>query len=389
MKAYKYKIRRPSRRVVEQFEQTLDVCRELYNAALQERRDAWRIERKSVSCYDQIKQLPEIKLIRDDLAVVHSQVQRDPLMRTDKAFQAFFRRVKVGQKAGYPRFKSIKRYDSFTYPQKGFTLEDNKLTLSKIGSVRLRLSRPVEGKIKTCTIKRGVDGWYVIFTIEENQCPYFPKTDKSVGVDVGIERFATLSTGEAIANPQYLRQAEKALKTAQRRVSRRKKGSNRRRKAVQLLAKKHLKITRQRQDFFHKLSLRLVKEFDEIVFEDLNIAGMMKNHHLAKSISDAAWGIFISIHEGKAASAGRRVVKVPAQFTSQDCSACGARVRKSLAVREHRCIACGLVLHRDHNAAINIKGRADLSGMMKVTSSREPRISGYIENAKSHIVPNA
>lgn len=218
----------------------------------------------------------------------------------------------------------------------------------------MRLSRPIEGKIKTCTIKREADGWYVIFAVEDTQCPYFPKTGESVGVDVGIENFATLSTGEAVANPQYLRKAERALKTAHRRVSRRKKGSNRRRKAVQLLAKKHQKIARQRQDFFHKLSLRLVKEFDEVVFEDLNIAGMKKNHHLAKSISDAAWGTFMLIHEGKAANAGRSVMKVPAAFTSQDCSACGHRVRKSLAMREHRCVACGLVLHRDHNAALNI-----------------------------------
>jgi putative transposase len=225
----------------------------------------------------------------------------------------------------------------------------------------VRLSRPIEGKIKTCTIKREVDGWFVIFTVEENQCRYFPKTGRSVGVDVGIENFATLSTGETIPNPQYLRQAERELKTAQRRVSRRKKGSKRRRRAVQLLAKKYLKVTRQRQDFFHKLSLRLVREFDSVAFEDLNIAGLLRNHHLAKSISDAAWGTFIQLHTGKAESAGRGVVKVPAAFTSQDCSACGLRVRKSLAVREHRCVGCGLVLHRDHNAALNIRARGEAS----------------------------
>ncbi|MET0466889.1 MAG: transposase [Chitinophagaceae bacterium] len=356
MKAYKYKLK-VSRRVVERFEQTLSVCCELYNAALQERRDAWRVSRKSVSYYDQQNQMPEIKPLRSDVAAVFSQVLYDPLLRIDKAFKGFFRRVKVGQKAGYPRFKSVKRYNSFTYPQKGYILEGSKLHLSKIGSVRVRLSRPIEGKIKTCTVKREADGWYVIFTVEENQCRYYPKTGETVGVDVGIENFATLSTGEAIANPQYLRQAERELKTAQRRVSRRKRGSNRRRKAVQLLAKKYLKVTRQRQDFFHKLSLRLVREYDSVAFEDLNIAGLLKNHHLAKSISDAAWGTFISIHEGKAESAGRRVVRVPAAFTSQDCSSCGQRVRKSLTVREHRCIACGLVLHRDHNAALNIQAR--------------------------------
>ena len=360
MKSYKYKLR-PSRRVVEVFEQTLKVCCELYNAALQERRDAWRVARVSVGCYDQQNQLPQVRAERADVEAIHSQVLCDAVRRVDKTFKGFFRRVKAGQKAGYPRFKSCRRYNSFTYsqplPSGGFRLTGNKLYLSKIGTCRVRLSRPIEGKIKTCTIKREADGWFVIFVVEENQCTYFPKTGESVGVDVGLENFATLSTGEAIPNPQYLRKAECELKTAQRKVSRRKKGSNRRRKAIQLLAKKHQKVQRQRQDFFHKLSLRLVREFDSVVFEDLNIAGLLKNHHLAKSISDAAWGTFILIHEGKASSAGRRVVKIPAAFTSQDCSSCGQRVRKSLAVREHRCVGCGLVLHRDHNAALNIRER--------------------------------
>jgi putative transposase len=381
MKAYKYKLR-PSRRVVEKFEQALEVCRELYNAALQERRDAWRVSGVSVNFYSQDAQLPQIKALREDVASVHSQVLRDPLRRIDRAFQAFFRRIKSREKAGYPRFKSIKRYNSFTYlqplPNGGFRLDGDKLYLSKIGSVRLRLSRPIEGKIKTCTIKREADGWFVIFAVEESQCSYFPKTGEVVGVDVGIENFATLSNGEVIANPQYLRKAERKIKTAQRRVRRRKNGSRRRRKAVQLLAKKHLKITRQRRDFFHKLSLRLIREFDEVVFEDLNIKGMVKNHHLAKSISDAAWGTFILIHEGKAENAGRRVTKVPPAFTSQDCSACGARVHKSLNMREHRCVSCGLILHRDHNAAINIKGRAASSGMGEDTPPREPRIPNYV-----------
>ena len=243
-----------------------------------------------------------------------------------------------------------------------------------MGSVRLHLSRPVEGTIKTCTIKREVDGWFVIFAVEENQCSYCPKTGASVGVDVGLENFATLSTGEAIANPQYLRQAERQLKTAQRTVSRRKKGSNRRRKAVRVLAMRHLKVKRQRSDFHHKTSLELVRRFDGIAVEELNIRGMVKNHHLAKSISDASWGTFIQTLESKAENAGRRVWKVPAKNTSQDCSGCGVRVEKSLSQREHICPSCGLSLHRDHNAAINISGRAVRSGMVEMTSPCEPRI---------------
>jgi putative transposase len=362
MKSYKYKIRRPSKRVVEKFEQTLEVCRELYNAALQERSEAWSVCHKSVNYNKQQAQLKEVRAIRDDVAWVHSQVTQDVLKRLDKAFDAFFRRVKKGEEPGYPRYKSIKRYRSFTYPQSGFKLDGDKLTLSKIGSMRLRLSRPIEGRIKTCTIKREVDGWYVAFAVEENQSRWFVKTNKFVGVDLGIENFATLSTGEHIETPNYYRKSEAKLKKAQRRLSRRKKWSSRRRKANYQVAKIHQKIARQRLDFFHHLSLRLVKELDAVVFEDLNIEGLKKNHHLAKSISDAAWGTFIAIHTGKAANAGRHVEKVPAQFTSQDCSACGNRVKKSLSEREHRCIACGLVLHRDHNAAINILGRACRSG---------------------------
>src|SRR5262249_10027593 len=149
---------------------TLDLCRELYNAGLQERRDAYKLQKKSLNYYDQANQLSDIKALRDDMKGLHSQVLQDVLKRLDKAFQAFFRRVKENPtQAGFPRFKGQSRYNSFTYPQSGFKLVGNKLTLSKIGSCRLRLSRPIEGKIKTCSIKRQVDGWFVIFTVEENQ----------------------------------------------------------------------------------------------------------------------------------------------------------------------------------------------------------------------------
>jgi putative transposase len=358
VKAYKFKLK-PNKKFAANCEQTLNLCRELYNAALQERRDAYRIQKVSVNFYKQAIQLPEIKLIRDDVYAIHSQVLQDTLRKLSKAFDAFFRRLQAGEEPGYPRFKSKDRFNSFTYPQSGFKLEGDKLTLSKIGSVRLRLSRQIEGKIKTCTIKRQVDGWFVIFTVEENQSRFFPKTGDSVGLDVGLENFATLSTGKAIENPRFFRKAENALKIQQRQVSKKKRRGANRRKAVVMLGKKHLKVQNQRKDFFHKTSLQLVKEFDEIAVEDMNIAGMVKNHHLAKSISDAGWGTFVSTLTAKAENAGRRVWKVPAAYTSQDCSQCGDSVKKSLAVREHRCIACGFVAHRDVNAAINIIGRAD------------------------------
>jgi putative transposase len=377
MRAFKYKLR-TNKKFVESAEKTLDICRELYNASIQERRDAYRLNGISLNYYSQTVQLPQIKQIRPELADVHSQVLQDVLRRSDKAFENFFRRCKNGEKPGYPRFKGKDRYDSFTYPQSGFRLEGDKLHLSKIGSCRVRLSRPIEGAIKTCTIKPEVDGWYVIFAVEENQCRFFPRTGEAVGIDVGIENFATLSTGEAVENPEFLRESEQELKTAQRRVSRRpNKRSNRRCKAVLLLAKKHQKVRRRRTDFHHKTALRIVQEFDAIAVEDLNIAGMVKNHHLAKSISDAGWNQFVLILTSKAEEAGRVVIKVNPSYTSQDCLKCGHRVRKSLGVREHRCDNCGFVAHRDHNAALNIKGRADLSGMVSVGKSREPRISTY------------
>jgi putative transposase len=363
VKAYKYKLK-TNAKFVAGCAVTLDLCRELYNAALQERRDAYQINGLSINYHAQAVQLPQIKQVREDVGALHSQVLQDTLRRVDKAFDAFFRRCQNGETPGYPRFKSASRYDSFTYPQSGFRLEGDKLHLSKIGSCRLRLSRPIEGTIKTCTIKRDVDGWYVIFAVEENQSRFFPKTGETVGVDVGIENFATLSTGEAVENPEFLRESESELKTAQRRVCRRQKGSKRRRKAVSLLGKKHQKIRRQRLDFHHKTALKAVREFDAIAVEDLNVRGMVRNHHLAKSISDAGWSQFILILTSKAEEAGREVIKVNPAYTSQDCSRCGHRNRITLATRVYRCSRCGLVIHRDRNGALNIKGRAGLSGMV-------------------------
>jgi putative transposase len=375
MKAYKFKLKM-NQGFQTNCQQTLNICRELYNAALQERREAFRVQKISINFHRQAIQLPEIKLIRDDVEAIHSQVLQDTLRKLSKAFDAFFRRLKTSEKAGFPRFKGQDRYHSFTYPQSGFKLVGNKLTLSKIGSCRLRLSRAIEGRIKTCSIKKQADGWFVIFTVEENQARWIPKTGDSIGLDVGLENFATLSTGEVKENPRFFRQAEKALKIQQRKVSKKKLRGANRRKAARLLGKKHLKVQHQRKDFFHKTSLQLIKEYDEITVEDLNIKGLLKNHHLAKSISDASWGTFIRVLENKAANAGRRVWRVPAAFTSQDCSQCGNRVKKSLSQREHRCIGCGYVAHRDHNAALNIaaRGRAQSVADSGVLLVRDPLV---------------
>ncbi len=188
------------------------------------------------------------------------------------------------------------------------------------------------------------------------QCDHFLSTGQKTGIDLGIEAFATLSDGRRIFHPGWYRKAERALKTAQRRVARRKRGSHRRRKAVTLLAKAHQRVRRrQRQDFHHKTALALVRENDTIYYEDLQTANMLKNHHLAKSIQDAGWSQFLSILDFKAACAGRSVIAVPSAFTSQTCSGCGIVVAKGLSVRWHACPGCGTSLRRDHNAAKNIE----------------------------------
>jgi putative transposase len=275
----------------------------------------------------------------------------------DRAFQAFLRRIREGQTPGYPRFHTANRYDSFTYKQfgKGAALDNGFLVLSKIGRIAVRWSRPLEGTPKTVTISREADGWYVCFSCADVPVQPLPPTGQEMGIDLGIEAFATLSNGTRMFHPGWYRKAECALKTAQRRVSRRTKGSNRRRKAVNLLAKAHQKVRRQRQDFHHKVALRLVRDYDVIYHENLQPANMVRNHHLATSISDAGWGAFLTILSDKAACAGRRVVGVNPAYTSQTCSGCGVIVQKGLSVRWHACPDCGTSLHRDHNAAKNIE----------------------------------
>jgi len=227
--------------------------------------------------------------------------------------------------------------------------------LSKTGRLAVRWSRPLEGTPKTVTISREADGGYVTISCAIISVQPLPATGRETGIDLGLEAFATLSYGTRIFHPGWHRKAERALKTAHRRVTRRKKGSNRRRKAVTLLAKAHQKVKRQRADFHHKTALALVRQNDTIYHEDLRVANMVQNHHLAKSISDAGWSQFLSILAYKAACADRRVVGVNPAFTSQRCSGCGVLVQKGLSVRWHACPECGTSLHRDHNAAKNIE----------------------------------
>jgi putative transposase len=354
-------------------------CRELYNSALEERRAHYQMRCTGLGYTQQAAELAEIKAAFPAYQDIYSQVLQDVLRRVDKTFAAFFRRVRNGETPGYPRFKGANRYDSFTYPQRGFALAGNVLILTKIGEVKVRLHRPMLGTVKACTIKRDLDQWYVTFSCEVEE-DALPPCDEAVGIDLGLLHFATLSTGETIENPRHYRRGLKRIKRLSQIKDRRKQRSHRRKRAALALAKAHRKVRNQRKDFHHKAARALVNRFGTLVFEDLRILNMSAapdpkpdpEHEgaylpngastkagLNTSILDAGWGQFQQYCVAKAASAGRRVLFVDPSNTSQLCSGkdCGKLVPKDMEVRWHSCPHCGLELDRDHNAALNILRR--------------------------------
>ena len=351
-KSLKYRLF-PTKHQTKLLQVQLDECRWLYNKLLKERRDSWENERKGLSYFSQCKRIRELKIERTTLSDVYSQVLQNVADRLDKAFQAFFRRVKAGEKPGYPRFKGRDRYDSFTYTQFGFAIKDSYLELAKVGSIKIKLHRQPFGQIKTCTIRRQASKWYACFSVEYEPEP-LPDSDKAVGIDVGLESFAILSTGEKIANPRFFRTDEKALTKAQRKLSKLQRGTFERSKAKKVVCRIHERITNRRHNFIHQEARKLVNAFGVIAVEKLNINGMLGNHYLAKSIADASWGQFINILSAKAAEAGRELVLVNPNGTSQLCSRCHFIVPKDLSIRIHSCPRCGLVLDRDLNASYNI-----------------------------------
>ena len=353
----------PTKQQTTTLTQWLTTCRMLYNNSLAERKDAWETHQQSVTYGEQANQLKDAKKTNLFLKAVHSQVLQDVLRRLDKTFKNFFRRVKKGEKAGYPRFKGKCRYDSFIYPQSGFVFDyqKKKLRLSKIGGINIKQHRPIpsEGVIKTCTIRRDVDHWYACFSLELPDPQAQRELKKAIGVDVGLKSLLTLNNGETIDNPRWFRKSEKKLAKAQRRKDRKLKGSNNRHKQNKKVAQLHRMVRNQRKDFHHKLSRKLVDTYDLIVYENLKITNMVKNHHLAKSISDAGWGQLRCFTEYKAEEAGTLVEYVSAYNTTQLCSRCGKIVPKTLATRIHRCPYCGLDLARDHNSAITVLHRSN------------------------------
>jgi putative transposase len=358
--AYKFRMY-PNKQQEAMLEVTLETCRHLYNTALADRKNCYELEGLSRSYEDQANTLTLEK--KEGKWSVFSQVSQDVLKRVDKTFKAFFRRVKSGENPGYPRFKGKGWYKSFTYPQAGFKIEGSKLTLSKIGSIRIFAHREIEGKIKTCTVRKDHLGhWYTTLVAEiPDVTPIEPQT--AIGVDVGLKQLITLSNGAAVQYPRYYVQEQAKLAVAQRDMSRKKKGSANRQKAKLKVAKISQHVQNLRDNFLHLVSRELVDNFDLIVFENLNINGMLKNHHLAKHIQDHSWGKLIQFTQGKAAKAGKSVELVDAAYTSQKCSMCGKLVPKTLADRVHKCPYCGLSIDRDLNASLNIvtlglRGRA-------------------------------
>lgn len=354
---------------------TIERCRELYNAALVERRSAYKTRGITIDYHDQAKQLPEIKHERSEYKHVHSQVLQETLQRAENAYQRFFQRIREGKKPGFPRLKGIHQYDSITYPQSGFSLSEKHIRLSKIGNIKVKFHREIIGTIKTCTIRQEVDHWYIILTCAVPANP-LPEDNTSVGIDLGIIHLATLSDGSTIENPKYYRASQRKLQHLQKTIAQKKRGSNRQKKAKKNLAKLHQKIANQRKDFLHKASRRLINSYGIIIVEDIRWGNLSKRPEpiedqetegsykpngaaaksgLNKSLLDAGLSLFITFCSYKAERAGRTLRKVDPRKTSQICSGCGKEgPHKDLGERIHRCFSCGLTIDRDLNAARNI-----------------------------------
>ena len=348
----------PTKKQLHKLDETLEECRWLYNHLLEMRKTAYERDGISLTCFQQQYTFPVLKQERPSLTTVHSQILQNVALRVDLAFKAFFRRVREhAQDPGFPRFKGQGRYDSFTFPQSGFSLtHDDRVTLSKIGSVKMVSHRPVKGKMKTCTIRRSSTGkWYVCFSCE-CEPERLPAVSSQVGIDVGLKTFATLSTGEEIANPRFFRKEEQALAKVQRKHAKKPKGAPERRKHRKIVARVHERIKFRRDNFTHQESRQIVDRFGIICVEDLHVKSMTHNHCLAKSIADASWSEFFSKLSNKAEEAGRQLVKVDPAYTSQDCSRCHHRQKMPLSERTYHCPCCLLAIDRDLNAALNLCG---------------------------------
>jgi putative transposase len=357
----------PTRKQTRTLEEWLHLCCNVYNAALDERKSAYRMAGISLSYEDQCAELPGCREVRPELSEVPSQVLQDVVKRVDLAFAAFFRHIEEGEKPGYPRFKSRFRYHSLTFKQYGNSFhlspahKKNRgaLVLAKLGQIKMVMHRAIKGTPKTAIVKRTPTGkWFVSISVElaekEVQEKRLPVSQEEVGIDVGLKTFAYLSTGEQIANPRFFRAEEAALARAQRKLSAVAKGGKPREHKRKVVARVHERIGNRRKNFIEQEVCKLIKRFGLIAVEALIVRNMVRNPKLAKSIADASWSTFFAHLLCKAEEAGREVVRVNPAYTSQTCSACGHRQPMPLSVRVYECPQCGLVIDRDHNGSINI-----------------------------------
>jgi putative transposase len=365
LKTFEYRLY-PNRRQRQSLMACLKESRRLYNAMLEQVKDYHAESGKFLSKY-----ALTARFKRCGGEYVPATTVQTLADRLDKALRRCIARKELGQKAGFPRFKSANRWHSIHLRQYGKSrdvwLDDGgrrgpRLRVpGKLGkTIKIQQHRPLEGVPKTVYLKLRADGkWYVLIVCRLEDVPPQTSVDEpAIGLDVGLKTFLADSDGRTVTNPRHYQHGQKKLRRAQRKLCRRKKGSKGRKKAARALAKTHLKIARQRKDFLHKTAKRYVDDYSRIVVEDLNILGMIRNPTLAKSIHDASWAKFVEVLEYKAESAGAQVVKVPAYFTTQACSNCGELVPKSLSVRTHICTSCEHVENRDVNAAKNILDRA-------------------------------
>ncbi len=370
LRSFEYRLYPTKKQEVRLYSQ-LHLCTELYNFMLSQCKETYKQSGKCLTRFDLNKKITEMKRSDQRFKSVYSQVLQNQADRLSKAFDNFFRRCKEKRngknvKVGYPRFKKLTH--SITYPQNqgSFKLVGNKLEVSKIGRIPIVVHRPLSGTIKTLTIKRDQAGqWFAVFSCEVNIPQPLDHQGSVVGMDQGLGHLLVASDGLVIDPPKYLRQAEKRLKKRQRRLSKKVMGSKNRRKAKRFLAKLHLKVENQRNDFLHQLSRRLANEYSIIAVEDLQVENLVKNHHVAKSFHDTGLSTLIQMLEYKVSETGSRLVKVDAAFTSQTCSQCGfvreGKEKVMLGERTYFCPSCGLSLDRDLNAAQNILARAGLA----------------------------
>ncbi|MGD1805474.1 RNA-guided endonuclease InsQ/TnpB family protein [Dapis sp. BLCC M126] len=318
--------------------------------------------------YFQQSALKQTKILFPEYKDIYAEVQQINLQRLDKAWKRWLVPDKTGKRFGRPRFKKSGKLRSLSFsrvnhPKAAIKFDGKQISISRFGTIPVIVHRAIPDGfvIKTATITKKADGYYVSFSLEDKSIPSLIPTDNiktAVGIDVGLKEFLTTNTGETVSVPNFYRKSQSNLARKQSKADRKEIGSNNWKKAQNRIAKLHQHIARQREDFHYKNAHKLVKEYDLIAVEDLNIKGLARNSKLSKSIYDVAWAAFIEKLNAVAVKRGVHVIKVNPHNTSQNCSNCGQKVPKTLSVRTHSCPKCGIVLDRDENAAKNILNKA-------------------------------